>query len=222
MADVEGGAPAPEQSERPRHDVYVRLHPAASVTRTIQLLVTDDVEVMADYNADGALLGVEILDALDVTVDGRSALTDLAEARAEVERLRGRTHEIQAQEMAKRAELDALVAELRSRWSAAERWAEDFDHLRRNWVEESRSGAPFWRQSSVAARDALAGLVHERDDARAEVERLTAQRTAVLEIHHREENTAGRVSCAWCRDSYEEPWEWPCPTAKALGVDTDV
>lgn len=30
-----------------------------------------------------------------------------------------------------------------------------------------------WRRSSVAAADALAGLVHERDEARAEVERLT-------------------------------------------------
>lgn len=58
-----------------------------------------------------------------------------------------------------------------------------------------------------------------------ELVRLRAQRDAVLALHQREEwgddGLDGiRVVCGWCRDSSEEPWEWPCPTARALGVES--
>ena len=97
-------------------------------------------------------------------------VTDL---RDEVRRLRARTHEIQAEEMAKRAELDSLVARLRARWDAARQWTEDAGLLA-EWAHGEYARSPFWSMTSMNARDALARLIGERDDALAENERLRA------------------------------------------------
>lgn len=86
---------------------------------------------------------------------------------AEIERLRARTHEIQAQEMAKRADLDSLVAKLRTRWDASRRWTED-EELLAEWAHGEHAKSPFWMLTSTNARDALARLMGERDDARRE------------------------------------------------------
>lgn len=93
----------------------------------------------------------------------------VGELERDVERLRGRTHEIQAQEMAKRASLDSLVALLRARWDAAKQWTE-VEGLTADWA--LKPGSPFWPMTSMNNRDALARLIGERDDAHAEVERL--------------------------------------------------
>lgn len=44
---------------------------------------------------------------------------------------------------------------------------------------------------------------------------LEAQVAAARAVHPREVY-GERVVCGWCRDSSEEPWEWPCPTMNAL------
>jgi hypothetical protein len=51
-----------------------------------------------------------------------------------------------------------------------------------------------------------------------DVQRLISQRAAVLAIHHREDSYVCGGSCAYCRDSDEDPVKWPCSTAEALGV----
>ena len=96
------------------------------------------------------------------------------DARREAERLRWRTHEIQAQEMAKRATLDAQIAESRLRWDAAKRWTED-EGLLAEWACGEFASSPFWGMTSQNARDALARLVGERDAARAENELLRGE-----------------------------------------------
>lgn len=54
-----------------------------------------------------------------------------------------------------------------------------------------------------------------------EVERLRAQRDAVLELHYPVEDTTGMPVCShrYCVDGSLDQVEWPCPTARALGVD---
>lgn len=50
----------------------------------------------------------------------------------------------------------------------------------------------------------------------AEFDRREDRIVAALALHPRE--IAGeRAVCGWCRDGSEEPWEWPCPTVRALG-----
>jgi hypothetical protein len=99
-------------------------------------------------------------------------IADLAAAYACIERLRHRTHEIQAQEMAKRAALDSEIAEWRQRYEAARQWTEDAG-LRAEWAPGAAH--PFWSMTSYNARSALMRLVAERDQATAEVERLRAR-----------------------------------------------
>jgi hypothetical protein len=111
--------------------------------------------------------------------DGPCKGCELPQLHAEVERLRGRTHEIQAQEMTKRAKLDSAIAEMRSRWDAARQWTEEVG-LNADWAIDPT--LPFWRMTSMATRDALTRLVAQRDDALAENERLRAAAAAVLHV----------------------------------------
>lgn len=97
--------------------------------------------------------------------------------RADVERLRARTHEIQAQEMAKRAHLDSLIDQMRARWDAAKRWTED-NELLAEWASGTGRSSPFWSMTSMNSRDALARLIGERDDARAELAGVEGERDA--------------------------------------------
>lgn len=115
----------------------------------------------------------------------RHAATHLA---ADVERLRQRSHQIQAQEMAKRADLDAQVARLRQRWDTARKWTEDAGLLA-EWAHGDLAGSPFWALTSEDARDAVARLVAERDDA-------AAARTA-------DEVWAWLLACTVCGDEHE-------------------
>jgi hypothetical protein len=101
----------------------------------------------------------------DVAAVLDGVLAELDEARRDVERLRARTHEIQAQEMTKRADLDSQIAEMRSRWQAAKRWTED-EGLLAEWAAGRFASSPFWGMASMDACDALMRLVAERDEAR--------------------------------------------------------
>lgn len=139
----------------------------------------------------------------------------------ELERLRGRTHEIQAQEMAKRAHLDSLIAEMRARWDAAKRWTED-NELLAEWASGEHAARSFWSMTSMRARDVLARLIGERSEALADLAALRAQRDAVLALHRRADDGTFPPCCAECL-YYDEDGEvrratWPCPTARALGV----
>lgn len=100
---------------------------------------------------------------------------------ADVERLRGRTHEIQAQEMAKRAALDAEVVAWRARWEQAERWTVHVG-LTADWAIDP--SLPFWSMTSEATRTALMRLVAQRDD-------LAAMRQRVLDLADRQERWRG-------------------------------
>src|SRR3954468_19105194 len=55
-----------------------------------------------------------------------------------------------------------------------------------------------------------------------EIDRLRAQREAVLKLHPREvvERYAGppNITCGHCMASSRHRAAWPCPTARALGV----
>jgi len=93
---------------------------------------------------------------------------------AEIERLRARTHEIQAQEMAKRAALDSEIAEWRQRYDSARQWTEA-EGLTAEWASGKWASSPFWGMTSYNARSALMRLVTERDAARVENERLRAE-----------------------------------------------
>lgn len=87
---------------------------------------------------------------------------------AAVRRLRGRTHEIQAQEMTKRAALDSQIAEWRQRYEEARQWTEDA------WPTPA-GYHPFWSTTSYNMRSALLRLVTERNELRATAERLQAE-----------------------------------------------
>ncbi len=107
--------------------------------------------------------------------DGHRLLAGEVRAlRADVERLRGRTHQIQEQEMAKRAHLDSLIAEMRARWDAAKRWTEDAGLLAK-WAHGEGKAYPFWSMTSMHERDVLARLIGERDEARAALVARTPQ-----------------------------------------------
>lgn len=100
-------------------------------------------------------------------------------AQRENERLRNRTHEIQAEEMAKRAELDSEISRWRSRYEAARQWTEDAG-LRAEWAIDPAS--PFWSMTSYNARSALMRLVAERDAALARVETSERERDEAVRM----------------------------------------
>lgn len=54
--------------------------------------------------------------------------------------------------------------------------------------------------------------------AKPQVAELQAQVAAALAIH--KPNEFDETVCTSCVDSYENPLDWPCPTAQALGVST--
>lgn len=96
-------------------------------------------------------------------------------------------------------------------------------------AEYDRRGAELVRVPSDMAvlrgeRDRCAAAL---DAARAELERLRAQRAAVLALHNRDE-IGGRLACGHCSmaglDGAGVPVGpvlivgWPCPTAETLGV----
>ena len=93
--------------------------------------------------------------------------------RADVERLRGRTHEIQAEEMQKRKHLDSELDMWRNRWKYAEEWTQR-EGLRAEWAAEGFKHTPFWSMTSEHARCSLMRLITERDEARAELEEFRA------------------------------------------------
>lgn len=75
-------------------------------------------------------------------------MSELEFLRGEVDRLRARTHEIQAQEMAKRAHLDGQLAYWRGMWDYAERYCGD---------------PKWWRLTSYANRAVLMRSLRERN-----------------------------------------------------------
>lgn len=85
-------------------------------------------------------------------------MSELELLRCQVDRLRARTHEIQAQEMSKRANLDRRLARWRSMWEYAERYCND---------------TTWWSHTSYRDRAVLMRAVGERNRALAVVGILT-------------------------------------------------
>lgn len=64
-------------------------------------------------------------------------------------------------------------------------------------------------------------IVESVADYLGEIVELRAQREAVLELHHPVEDSTSALVCGhrYCVDGSLDQVEWPCPTARALGVD---
>lgn len=103
------------------------------------------------------------------------------------------------------------LAHLRECWRAAREWTESVD-LRAEWAADPRS--PFWAMASGYMRAALAVLVAERDEARAEVvelQELCADLGAGLDQAHAAGVAGGRrlereAIITICK-VHQEPWD---------------
>lgn len=107
----------------------------------------------------------------------------LSEARAEVERLRARTHEIQAEESKERAGLQSRVDSHRV---AMERARESVAEFRADWTTDppAKERGSLWRYTSVNTRRAMTFLSARELEARAENARLKAHNARLRqEIH---------------------------------------
>lgn len=89
----------------------------------------------------------------------------------EARRLRTRTHEIQAEEMEKRAALDKEIGQLRRFVDEARAWTEE-NRLTADWAADPTK--PWWGMTSQHNRMALVGLVLERDAAEEHAQALEA------------------------------------------------
>lgn len=148
----------------------------AEITRLRRLVESVEEEALGYANQVGALrvdleranqlLAEEKRAARDAAVTYGEIDRQLEEALADVERLRGRTHEIQAEEMQKRKQLDSEIDQWRNRYKEAERWSQEF-------IDEPKSSHLWWTTTSYASRSALMRLVMERDAARDELRELT-------------------------------------------------
>lgn len=135
-----------------------------AIRRRVNILIAE----VKRLNRENAELHLGLCAGAD---EDSQALKDLAqqlaESQAEVERLRQRTHEIQAQEMARRAKLDKDMHQAKSFIERGRKWS---SQLIANWTSDP--GATFWSHGSYHNRAIVTALVLERDEARAEVERL--------------------------------------------------
>jgi hypothetical protein len=104
------------------------------------------------------------------TWGAQQILVKIDELHAENERLRGRTHEIQAEEMRKRADLDKEIAYWRAMWQYAK---QETEGMTADWAIPSTSS--FWGMTSYANRATIMRIVGERNEAQAENERLRAR-----------------------------------------------
>ena len=102
-----------------------------------------------------------------------AALEKLAIQRAEADRLRARTHEIQERESRERAALQSQVDRFRHAFARAEEAVRDF---RADWTTDPPSQEPygFWRYTSQVTKDAMALVVQQRLDAEMNLEQAEA------------------------------------------------
>ncbi|GAY12051.1 hypothetical protein TOK_0441 [Pseudonocardia sp. N23] len=147
-------------------------------------LIADFAEGVQTDEGKREQLVIAAREMIRVAVEGSPEVAalraDLAQAREDVERLRCRTHEIQAEEMQKRAALDSEVDQWRARWKEAKRWTEEAG-LTADWSSE-RPLPHYWGMSSLAARTALFRLVAERADALADLAQARARVQAVRPV----------------------------------------
>lgn len=80
------------------------------------------------------------------------------------------------------------------------------------WDHDRMIGESY-KDYAIRQRGVARAAEVDRDQARGEVEVLRAQRAAVLARHIRADQQGSLPHCRECVD------EWPCPTAKALGVE---
>lgn len=119
--------------------------------------VIDGVRQEAAYGVVTQWRAQMLLDLVDRLRSEVAALT------AERDRLRGRTHEIQAEEMRKRSDLDREASSWRNMYACAESMVAD---LTAEWAAaEHAVPGSFWRMTSWNNRATLFRLVGERDRA---------------------------------------------------------
>lgn len=122
-----------------------------------------------------------------------------------------------------RAELDRREIECDARRDEVRHLLAEIERLRRELCK-ALAIPPDTPWDEVIADAHSAGVVRDAeyralDGCRTEVERLRAQRQAVLDLHPRLLIGAEGTwpVCGTCREPDEEPTPWPCPTAEALG-----
>jgi hypothetical protein len=110
-------------------------------------------------------------------------------------------------------------------WTSPETWVDP------SCIECGGSGAPCCDPPdhpyptdpvTLVYVEAVAKMAGKVDALFDEIDRLRAQREAVLKLHPREvvERYAGppNITCGHCMASSRHRAAWPCPTARALGV----
>lgn len=99
-------------------------------------------------------------------------------------------------------------------WARGSRWDEGRSYV--DVIQAAANEAANKLTDADALRAELAHMTEARDNARAEVERLTTQVTEVREAHSAA--SADMQYCIGCdaeSSTYDTPW--PCPTIRALG-----